>query len=564
MAKSAGLDTADVVAAFEKCGDVSKTALYLGVTRSTVRQHLDKTGIRSKLAFAGGSLDGVNLEQKRALPQDDVIARYVLTCAQSNTYVAESVWETILGIAKYYNAEILVSRFTYNKSAYLKYWGGTQKAGKPDDSDEDISTEGASDATLLRDKGWFDPRVQPYYCDKRVELAPGLVFCGELNILPTAVRPLSGLEGYTGRKSTIVPHVKIALDCVASGKHEPTKFMYTTGTVTKKNYIQKKEGQKAEFHHCYGALLVEVNSSGDWWVRQLNADRRGRIYDLGDRQDGVLLFHGKSVKKKQRVEAINWGDIHVQELDKASRDVNWAEGGFIDLLRPRYQFGHDTFSFVSRNHHDEKNCHRNFQKHVEGIDSVLDELRTTAHFLEVAHREGTEFVLVDSNHDRALTKWLQLADYRVDPRNAEIFLELQARVYRGLREKDENFHLLEYALRAYGGPLMSRVRFLREDESFVICRDSSGGIECGDHGHLGPNGSRGAPLAFSKMARRGNRGHTHIASIIDGGYTAGVTGKPKNFSYLRGPGAWSQSDIVTYPNGKRQIVTKWRNKYRAA
>lgn len=544
MAKNVGLETAEVVAAFEKCGDISKTAKYLGVTRSTIKSHLERTGVRGK--FAAGSVDGINLEQKKPLPPEGKIQRYLLTCAQSNTYIHDAMWESLLAVKAYYGAELLISRFSYNKNAYLR-----RNTQKPDTALDDDST-------------WFDPRVMEFQCDRRVEIAPGLVFCGELNILPTAVRPLSGLESYTGRKSTIVPHVKIALDCVASGKHEPTKFMYTTGTVTKKNYIQKKEGQKAEFHHCYGALLVEVNSNGDWWARQLNADNKGRIYDIGDRNDGAILFDGKRVKKGQRVEAINWGDIHVQELDVESRDVNWAPGGMIDVLRPRYQFGNDTFSFVSRNHHDERDCHRNFEKYINGVDSVLEELKTTAEFLKFAHRDDCAFILVDSNHDRALTKWLKIADYRLDPLNAEIFLELQTRVYRAIREKDEDFHLLEYALRAYGGALMSRVRFLREDESFVICRDSSGGIECGDHGHLGPNGSKGAPLAFSKMARRGNRGHTHIASIIDGGYTAGVTGVPTNFKYLRGPGAWSQSDIVTFANGKRQIVTKWKNKFRAA
>lgn len=558
MAKNVGLETADVVAAFEKCGDVSKTARYLGVQRSSILSHLEKVGYRSK--FAGGSFEGENLEQKRALPADGVIARYILTSAQSNTYLADAVWDSLLSVKKYYNAELLVSQFTYNKKAYLSFYKGQSE--KDDVEDESIDTEVMAQR---RAKGWFDPRVEEFVCNRRVELAPGLVFCGELNILPTAVRPLSGLESYTGRKSTIVPHVKIALDCIASGKYEPPKFMYTTGTVTKKNYIQRKEGQKAEFHHCYGALLVEVNANGDWWARQLNADRKGRIYDIGDRTDGVICFSGSAKPKfKQRVEGVNWGDIHVAELDDEARDINWAPGGMIDVLQPRFQFGHDTFSFVSRNHHDVGDPHRNFEKFTLGEDSVLQELKHTGTFLEFANRDFCQFVLVDSNHDRALTKWLKHGDYKTDPLNAELFLELQARVYRAIREKDREFHLLEYALRAYAGNTSDRVRFLREDESFIICRDSSGGIECGDHGHLGINGARPSPLGFSKMARRGNRGHTHIASIIDGGYTAGVTGKPRNFAYLHGPGAWSQSDIVTFQNGKRQVVTKWHGKYRAA
>jgi hypothetical protein len=83
-----------------------------------------------------------------------------------------------------------------------------------------------------------------------------------MNILPTAVNPLAGLETYTHRKSAIFPHAKVALRSIATMQGEGTKFNYTTGTVTLKNYIQKKEGIKAEHHHRYAALVVEVNHDG--------------------------------------------------------------------------------------------------------------------------------------------------------------------------------------------------------------------------------------------------------------------------------------------------------------
>lgn len=571
MAKNVGLDAQEVAVAFEKCGDVSKTAKYMGVSRQSVRRALQKLGIKQSnktLAFAGGTIDGEIKEVVRALPPEGTIYRYLLTCAQSNTYVADKVWDTLMGIAKYYKAEVLVSRFTYNKSAYLKYFGGDQKPGVRDDSDADISDEGASDKRLMAEKGWFDPRVHPYVTDERIELAPGLLFCGELNIIPTAVRPLSGLETYTGRRSMIVPHVKLAMESIASTNTEPAKFNYTTGTVTRKNYIQKKEGQKAEFHHSYGALLVEVCSNGDWWCRQLNADKHGKIYDIGDRDDGCILFSGVGKPKfKQRVEAINWGDIHVSEAlyDPEVIDLNWGEGGMLDVLMPKYQFGHDTFSFLSRNHHDERDSHRNFEKHVLGEDDVAKELQKTGEFIrQRMMRPWCSVVIVDSNHDRALKKWLNIANYKTDPLNRICFLRLELRQSEAICTQDENFHLLEYALAQYGGVDPNVVRFLREDESFIICRDAGGGIESGNHGHNGVNGAKPAPLQFAKMGRRQNTGHTHSCGIIDGLWTAGVTGKPRRFKYRKGPSSWSQSDIVTFANGKRQIATKWNNKYRAA
>jgi hypothetical protein len=77
---------------------------------------------------------------------------------------------------------------------------------------------------------------------------------------------------------------------VASVKSDPTKFNWTTGTVTLRNYIQKKAGQKAEFHHCYGALLVEVDSTGAWGVRQLLADEL-EVYDPERRLASFLSRH---------------------------------------------------------------------------------------------------------------------------------------------------------------------------------------------------------------------------------------------------------------------------------
>jgi hypothetical protein len=42
-----------------------------------------------------------------------------------------------------------------------------------------------------------------YINDDAVELALVLVWCGEMNILPTAANPLTGLNDYNGRKSNI-------------------------------------------------------------------------------------------------------------------------------------------------------------------------------------------------------------------------------------------------------------------------------------------------------------------------------------------------------------------------
>ena len=526
----------EVLAVYERLGNISHTAKELGISRQSVQGHLRRSGISSPIA----------LGQKRApkpivepLPGKGEVHRYILTCAQNNTFLNDEVWDNITAIADYYDADIFVSRFTYNKSVYGPL------SIKP-------NTAKLSDADEL----WFDERIEDHVMDEARELAPGLVWCGELNILPTTGKPLRGFDTYTGRKSGVIPHVKIAMASVASGKYEATKFNYTTGTVTQLNYIQKSAGQKAQFHHCYGALLVEVDSEGRWWCRQLNADTNGLIYDIDIHVDKGQVYENEGV------EAINWGDVHEEELDDIVRQVQWGAGGILDTLRPKHQFMHDTLSFKRRNHHDRGDCHVEYKKFIHGVEAVEVEIDNVAHFLSVeSYRDFCKTVVVDSNHDRAFSRWLRECDYRKDHVNALYFLKCQKRKYEAIHNAEDNFHLVEWALQDKGVP--KSVQFLREDESFIIVRGKSGGIECGMHGHLGINGARATPNSLSKIARRANTGHTHSCGIYDGLYVAGLSAN-KDLGYNRGPGTWSHSLIVTYPNGKRAIISIWDGQWRAS
>jgi len=68
---------------------------------------------------------------------------------------------------------------------------------------------------------------------------------------------------------------------------------------------------------------------------------------------------------------------------------------------------------------------------------------------------------------------------------------------------------------------------------------------------------------LSKIGRRANTGHTHTAQIIDGLFVAGTMTRLR-LDYVKGPSSWSHSLIVTYPNGKRTIVTCFNGKWRAS
>ena len=511
-------------------GNIRQTARELNIHPGTVRHHIKKAGYKKPVA--GGSIHGVQ-EKPVDLPSPGKIKRYILTSAQNNTHVHQKCLDNLLALAKHYDATFLVGTFSYNKNAYgpLAVKRGT--------------------FTGYDRKEWYDQKITPYISDSRIALANGLLWCGEMNMLPTANDPLEGLETYSGRKSAIFPHAKLAMRSIATMQGEGTKLNYTTGTVTLKNYLQKKAGLKAEHHHNFGAVLVEVNSEGNWWVRQLELDEHNAIQDLD-----VVAKDGK-VTRGNPIEAITWGDLHATVVDPIIFELSAGKGGMLDTLRPNYQFIHDLFEGVSFNHHAAKNPHDKFAAFLRGYDTVTSEIKVTKTGLDKYLRPWAETLVVDSNHDNWLMRWLREHDYRNDPRNALLFLEAQLEVYKQMAGNNERFHLIEWAMQKFG--CSKDVKFLRQDESFKICGKK---IECGMHGHLGPDGARGTPANLNKVGRKANTAHTHSAGIHNGLYVAGTSTKLQ-MDYNHGPSNWSHSHIVTYPSGKRTIITMFAGQWRA-
>jgi hypothetical protein len=475
----------------------------------------------------GGKVQG---RRTRRMPRGRAV--YLVTSAQNNTRVHAPLWNNLLAYARYLGAELLVSQFVYNKAGYIAR-GGSEKARS--ENYDDI---------------WYDAAIEPHLCNDSVQLAPGLIFCGEANILPTATRPISGFENYTGRASTILPHARQELQSVAS--LGPAKLIYTTGTATLRNYLQKRVGLVAEHYHAYGALIVEVDADGRWFVRQLRATEDGAFQDLD-----VVVSRGR-VTTGNRVEGISYGDIHVEEIDPIVRAITWGAGGIADTLRPRYQFFHDLHDHYRRNHHELRNPHAMFRRFVDRQESVEDELRKDAEFLKESLRPWSKSIVVGSNHNEALDRWLREVDFRADPVNAQFYLKAQAMVYADL-VKGRAGNVLAALL--YGMGVPRSVRFLDGDESFVTCR-KAGGIEH-IHGHDGPNGARGTPRGFERLGRRTTTGHTHVAGIVGDVVTSGTSSKLR-LAYNRGASSWTHSHTIEYPNGCRAVITLIDGRWRGA
>lgn len=510
--------------------DIAEQVLGTRGAESTVRRVWKKyhkqghyKGVTGSNPIAGGSVSNPIAKRKQAVGK-----RFVITSAQNNTHIHEELFQSILRYCEHNDAELMISCFYYNKNGFQN--------GK-------------------RQEAWFDERIKPYLVNESVQLAKGLVFNGELNILPTSRNPLSGFDTYNGEQSGIIPHVKMELQPLPSPKYNEARALYTTGALTKRNYIQQKAGQLAEWDHIFGAVVVEIAEDGTWFVRQLHAESStGEFYDLTEK------YTPKGVETGFTVEAINYGDVHVAKLDQDVAEVSWKNVGasMLDVLKPKYQLVHDVFDAQARNHHNYKDGHFLFKMFNEQTEDIRVEVRDTTEVLTDMKRDFSEVIVVESNHDLALLKYLKEQDYRKDPINAIFFLEMQLETYKAIEARDNWYSCFETACHKVNENTKEGIRFLRGDESFRLC----GHIEAGQHGMNGVNGSRGSVQSYIKQGLKFNTGHTHAASIKRGVYTAGVSGK-LDMGYNVGGSSWVQAHIVTYPNGKRTIVNIKNGKWRA-
>lgn len=470
---------------------------------------------------SGGSVQGSSIQRL-----SDVVGqaydRYIFTVAQNNTHTYDAFLDSIKNYCSSMDARLVVGRCVYNKNGFQN---------------------GVKDA--IDGGAWYDPALGEYTVDVDCEVFPGLVWLGSANVLPTAKNPLAGFESVTAHDvSVIVPHVQIAAAVNPAFKGASPKWMYATGAITVRNYIQKKLGQVAERAHKHAALLVEYShDTGLWFARQIEADDNGGFQDLG------VYWCGANAPEQRRIDALHLGDIHAEKLDQKIADVSWRlDYSIARELRPTVTLVHDLLDFTARNHHNIRSGHFRFDKHVEGMESVSDDLYKAWQVLSEL-QYVTKPIVVESNHDLALTRWLDdTIDFKQDPVNAITYLECSLALYEAMKRRDSSFNMLEWALNKYGAYSLDNCEFLQTDQSYRIH-----GIECGCHGHNGINGARGNPAGFRKLGFPLNTGHTHTPGIYGDVYVAGVTGS-KEMGYNTGFSSWDHAHVIIYKNGKRALI----------
>ena len=445
---------------------------------------------------------------------------FIFTSAQNNTLVHKPFYDTLLSIGNDIDAELYISTFVYNKNGFQN---------------------GTKDADNIH----YSKYVTPHILDKKVKVGESsLVFCGDLNILPTAAYPLNSFERYTGTDDCIIPASKQHLKCIATPKDQAAKVLHSTGTVTMQNYIQKTAGQRASIDHTYGALIVLIDDSGEYFCYQVQTNSTGKVY-----YDNKLYYPDGTIEKlglnqAQRAVNIRYGDIHAEKPDEL---VTQATIKLRDYFVPENQCVDDLLDFQTRNHHNINSGHFKAEMHYKGDDGVINDLKKAASFLQRIDHDLIKTYVIESNHDQALEKWLDSPkyDFRHDVLNAKTYLELNAHIYGTLAKGHKKPLILKYALTNYINKSYTNVVFKQVDDSVFL-----GGIENGFHGHLGANGARGSDQAFHKLSVPVNKAHTHSPGILGAVWTVGLTGSMEQ-GYNQGLSSWAHAHIVQYPDSSR-------------
>ena len=443
------------------------------------------------------------------------VEKYIITSCINNSKVFERGLRTLENYAEIQNATLLILPIRYNPSRL---------------SQEEII---------------YDSKVSQYLQYEDFSINDKLVVLPEIKILPTAIRPLSGLASLGHESHTIIASPRLHLETIPSIDRYHPKFILTTGCITEENYTNTKTGSKAEFHHTCGAVIVEVDTETDYiHFRQVSLDEDGNFYDID------TLYTQDSCEKTE-VDAIVFGDIHEIFLADVVEDKGFfGEDSLLKVCRPKYTILHDLLDQYTQSHH---NANDPFRKYMLANDksTIIDEINSSIEFVDDVIKEGTVPVIVSSNHNSHLTQWLQRTDWRLQPNIARDILKYTTMMLDAIDEQN-NIDMKT--------PDLFRLILKERFEDNIIALDYNenfkvSSFETGLHGDKGLNGARGLGNIHNHINTKLISAHSHSAKRIDGHVTVG-TSSELDRNYTFGLSTWSHTHAIIFPNSKAQLITQ--------
>lgn len=362
----------------------------------------------------------------------------------------------------------------------------------------------------------------------------------DMRLAPQHINPLVGLSRF-GQKdfSLIVASPKQQMNVVAVSNTKLPHILHSTGAITNsENYTNTRQGALGKQDHILGGLIVEIADQKLFHLRQIQADKNGNFYDLNK-------YYTQDKIEAAQAEGFVLGDYH------AGFQEETAVNAFMEctqLTKPKFIFLHDLFDGFSISHHHVHDIvtQTNRPDYINTLEKELnivgtELLRWTRKFPE------TKFVVVRSNHDAHLDKYIFEGRYINDRFNHRLSLQLAMWLLDGYNP------IQKYIETNFKIP---NLIWLKRDQDFKI-----GDINLSNHGDGGPDGARATMLNLETSFGNCVIGHTHSPAIYRNVWRAGTTSVLKR-DYNKGPSSWLNSSVLVYKTGQRQIVTSIEGKWK--
>jgi len=353
-------------------------------------------------------------------------------------------------------------------------------------------------------------------------------------INPQMMNPLTGLDRF-GQKhySLIIASPKQFMRVVPVSHESYPHTIHSTGSITIPTYASTRVGRLAEQDHCRGGLIVEIENDKIFHIRQIQADKNGNFYDLG-------TYYTRKESEASRVSAIVLGDMHIG-FECPTAVKAWME--CIKKTNPKYIIMHDIFNAHSISHHHINNIERQVNRKKE-LNTLKKELNVVGETLKKWSETfpDKEIIVVRSNHDEALDRYLFECRYKDDWINHRLALRLAAWL---INEKNP---LEEYITTMFN---IKNIRWLRRDKDYKLHN-----VIISAHGDKKAYGAA-TNNVLNAESSYGNAiiAHSHSPQVYRNVWRVGTTTE-LILDYNKGaPSNWLHASCLLYKSQQRQMIT---------
>jgi len=360
------------------------------------------------------------------------------------------------------------------------------------------------------------------------------------------IDPATSMKRIASKNGTFIfASPKQRLAPVAVSNTKMPHFVMTTGAITRpdytsSNYMSDRTAFIAKHDHVMGGLIIEIVDDTFYHFRQFQLSEDGSFVDLG------IRYHPDGSIEEERPEAFILGDWHCGVTDPNAKAA-WEE--VITSLKVKRVITHDIFDGMSINHHERNNTAQRAKIAIAGQHNLNSEINMLVRDIDYLSSICDELVIVKSNHDEFLDRYLASGYYVKDPENHRYALELAIALIDG-------HDPLAYAVDEIGLSEPNKVRWLDRDEDFKIA-----GVQLGAHGDLGANGARGSLKNIEAAYSNSITGHSHSPEILRNSWQVGTSSYLK-LNYNRGPSSWLHTSCLLYKDGTRQLINSLNGKWR--